>query len=174
MAVDSKAWEQVAERFEALSAQLRSHFEEVGSEASAERAAFEKSLRAMLATLEEGLATTGKAVRDTTLRRDIAELAATVRQALLATLESATEQARERLAGPIRRGRAVADRTRETARKAARKATPGKTAPRKATAKATTKAAPRKASARKAAPRKTTAAAARKTTATSAAPKRTA
>lgn len=167
MAVNSKAWEQVAERFEALSAQLRSHFDEVGSEASAERAAFEKSLRAMLATLEEGLAATGKAVRDATLRRDIAELAATLRQALLATLESATEQARERLAGPIRRGREVADRTRETARKAARKAAPGKAAPGKAAAKATprkagAKAAPRKASARKAAPRKTTAAAEQK------------
>lgn len=97
MAVQSKAWEQVAERCNSLGAHLRQNFDELSADATAERAALEKSLRAMLSALEDGLGATGKVVRDAKLREDITELAASVREALLATFEGAGDQLRERL-----------------------------------------------------------------------------
>lgn len=98
MAVQSKAWEQVGEKFETLGEHLRGHFDDVGAEASAERAAFEKSVRGLLTALEDGFNVAGKAVRDPTLREDVTKVATSVREALLATFETAGEQVRERLA----------------------------------------------------------------------------
>lgn len=97
MAVQSKAWEQVGEKFETLGEHLRGHFDDVGAEASSERAAFEKSVRGLLTALEDGFNVAGKAVRDPTLREDVTKVATSVREALLATFETAGEQVRERL-----------------------------------------------------------------------------
>ena len=100
MVVKSKApWEQVAERCNSLGKHLHQNFDELSADATAERVALEKSLRAMLSALEDGLGATGKVVRDAKLREDITELAASVREALLATFEGAGNQLRERLSG---------------------------------------------------------------------------
>ena len=100
MPVQSKAWEQVGEKFETLGDHLRGHFDEVGAEASAERAAFEKSVRGLLSALEDGFNVAGKAVRDPALRDDVSSVATSVREALLATFETAGEQVRDRLSRP--------------------------------------------------------------------------
>lgn len=125
MAVQTQAWEQVGEKFENLGDHLRGHFDEVSADASAERAAFEKSIRGLLTALEDGFAVAGKAVRDPMLREDVTSVATAVREALLATFEGAGEQVRERLSRPVRT-------TRPPVKPAAtaRKATPRKTTTR--------------------------------------------
>lgn len=102
MAVRSKAWEEVGERFESLGDHLRSHFDEASVDAAAERAAFEKSVRGLLGALEDGFGAARKAVRDPVLREDVTNVANSVREALLATFEGAGEQVRERLNRPAR------------------------------------------------------------------------
>jgi hypothetical protein len=135
MAVRSNQWEQVSERFEALADHLRGHFDEVGTEASAERTVFERSIRGLLAALEDGFGAAGKAVRDPVLRDDVKSVATSVREALLSTLETAGDQVRERLsptstaAEPPPAKRAPA--TKATARKVAAKPAAGKPTPRK-------------------------------------------
>jgi hypothetical protein len=133
MAVQTKAWEQVGEKFEVLGTHLRSHFDEVSAEATAERAAFEKSIRGLLASLEDGFGAAGKAVREPVLRQDVTDVAVSVREALLATFESAGEQVRERLTRPVRPTAKPVAAHKTTARKTtAGKAVAGKVAVRKA------------------------------------------
>lgn len=139
MAVQSKAWNQVGEKFETLGEHLRGHFDAVGVDASAERAAFEKSVRGLLTALEDGFSVAGKAVRDPVLREDVTSVATSVREALLATFETAGEQVRERLSQPRSGVRPSAKRasavpkpatgkavgTKSTSKPAARKRTAG-------------------------------------------------
>jgi hypothetical protein len=102
MTVQSQAWENVGERFEALGEHLRGHFDEVGADAASERAAFERSVRGLLGALEDGFDAAGHAVRDPVLREDVKNVATAVREALLASVESAGDQVRERLTLPAR------------------------------------------------------------------------
>lgn len=165
MAVQHKAWEQVGKRFDSLSSHLRSRFDEVGADAAADRAAFEESLRTLMSALEETLSAAGNVVRDPVLRHDLAELAASLRGAIVTTFETAGEQVRERLVAPVRRVRgngahphvSARSTAKPAAKPAAKKATGAKTAGVKAAgAKATgTKPAAAKTAA-KPAPRKRT------------------
>jgi hypothetical protein len=159
MTVPSKAWDQVSERFVALGTQVRKSADKMTKGAAADRAAFEKSLRDMFAAIEAGFGLAGKAVRDPKIRKDLSNVAESVGQALLATMESAGEQVRERLP------RAPGKRSpKSTGRKvAAPKPAAGKAAPVK-------KAAP----ARKAAPVNKAAPAGKATAGRSTAGKRTA
>ena len=113
MAVDSTSWEDVGKRFEALGARLRADIDAMGDDAVAERAELEKSLRAVLSAMEDIVTAAGKAVRDPSLRKDLLDLATSVREALLSTFQSATSQARERLGEPVRRTREIAGKQRE-------------------------------------------------------------
>ncbi len=132
-AVQATPWEQVSEKFDELTAHLRDRFDEVGADATADREAFEKSLRALASALEDTLTSAGRVVRDPVLRKDLAALAATLREALLSTFNTAGEL-RERIAAPVRRGRQAVTGRRsvsETAKGAA-------AAPKAAAAKAAT------------------------------------
>lgn len=120
MAVQAEAWAQVGEKFETLGEHLRGHFDEVGTEASAERVAFEKSMRGLLAALEDGFGPARRAVRDPALREDVTNVATSVREALLASFETAGEQVRDRLERPRRAARPAA--TRAAARRPTQKA----------------------------------------------------
>jgi hypothetical protein len=102
MATPAEAWQQVGEQFDTLGTHLRTHFDEVTTQATAERAAFEKALRALLGALEKGFGTAGKAVRDPALREDINEVATSIREALLAIFETTGDQVREHVSAPIR------------------------------------------------------------------------
>lgn len=137
MAVQSKAWEQVGTTFDSLTAHLRRRFDEVGADAAADREAFEKSLRALLTSLEETLSSAGSLVRDPVLRRDLTKLAKSVRKALVETFETAGEQVRDRLPAQVRRVGASAKRPRTATRRttAKPKATPAKPAAKKPAAK---------------------------------------
>jgi hypothetical protein len=97
MAQSSKAWDQVGERFVALGTQMRKRADQMSKGATVDRAAFERSVRDMYAALEDGFGLAGKAVRDPKIRRELSNVAQSVREALSATVESAGEQARERL-----------------------------------------------------------------------------
>jgi hypothetical protein len=138
MAVQTQAWEHVGERFETLGDHLRGHFDDVSADAAAERAAFEKSIRGLLAALEDGFNVAGKAVRDPILRQDVMSVATAVREALLATFETAGEQVRERLTRPAPATRPVAKRAAPAHKPATRKVTARKVAARKTTARKTT------------------------------------
>jgi len=128
MAIQSDAWEQVGENFEALGQHMRAHFDEVASDAAAERAAFEKSVRGLLAALEEGFGAARKTVRDPMLRDDVTSVATSVREALLSTFETAGDQMRERLAGPRRVVRPTTKRAPAARKTATRKAVAAKPA----------------------------------------------
>ena len=130
MPIQSDAWEQVGEKFEALGEHLRAHFDDVATDAAAERAAFEKTVRGMLTALEEGFGAARKAVRDPMLREDVTTVATSVREALLSTFETAGGQVRERLARPRHAARPAAKRA-----PAARKTATRKTAAKKPAAK---------------------------------------
>jgi hypothetical protein len=137
----AKAWRQVGDQFETLGTRVRKHLDEVSTEAHAERVAFEKALRALISALEKGFGTAGQAVRDPAIREDIYDLAGSVREALLASFETAGDQVREHVPTPIakprRGGSAITHApTRKAATKktAARKATTHKPSPRKASA----------------------------------------
>lgn len=131
MATQVKAWQQVGEQFDTLGTHLRAHFDEVSTQATAERAAFEKALRALLGALEKGFGTAGKAVRDPALREDINELATSIREALLAIFETTGDQVRDRVSAPIRSSKTKVAGAIQHA--PARTAITKKAAPRKAT-----------------------------------------
>ena len=128
MTVPSKAWDQVNERLVALGTQVRTSAEKMTKGTAIDRAAFEKSVRDMFAAIEDGFGLAGKAIRDPKIRKDVSSVAESVRQALLATMESAGEQVRERLPrapgkrSPTSTGRKAASKT------ATRKAAPVKRA----------------------------------------------
>lgn len=127
MAIQTKEWEQVGAKFDKLGTHLRSRVEKVGEEASADRAAFEQSARALLSALEDTLGAAGKVVRDPVLRKDLTALATSLRKALVATFENAGEQVRGRLATPVRRVSGDGKRAHTSAKAAA----PRKAAPRR-------------------------------------------
>lgn len=137
MPVTSKTWEQVGEKFETLGEHLRGHFDDVGTDASAQRAALEKSVRGLLAALEDGFAAAGKAVRDPVLRDDLTKVAGSVREAMLATFETAGEQVRERMSRPHDGARPAAKRAAVKRAATPRKAVAKKTAARKPSKSAT-------------------------------------
>jgi hypothetical protein len=97
MTMPSKAWDQVNERLVALGTQVRTSADKMTKGTAIDRAAFEKSVRDMFSAIEDGFGLAGKAIRDPKIRKDLANVADSVRQALLATMESAGEQVRERL-----------------------------------------------------------------------------
>lgn len=146
MTTPSKAWEHVNERLVALGTQLRKSADKMTKDAAVDRTAFEKSVREMLAAIEDGFGRAGKTIGDSKIRKDLSSVAESVRQALLVTIGSAGEQVRERLPrapgkrSPISAGRKVAApkttaRKTATAKKAApaRKATAGRSTGRKRT-----------------------------------------
>jgi hypothetical protein len=107
----------------------------------------------MFGAIEDGFGLAGKAIRDPKIRKDLSNVADSVRQALLATMESAGEQVRERLP------RAPGKRSpTSTGRKVAAPETPApKAAPVKKAATVKKAAPARKATASRSAARKRTA-----------------
>jgi hypothetical protein len=137
MTVQSKSWEQVGKKFEAIGTQLRRRFDEASEDAGADRAAFEKALQALLSSIEDTFEAAGKAARDPVLRKELTELAASVREALLATFEGVREQlaATRRSLSAVQGKRSPA--LRSTAHKTtAGKATGAKAAPRRTASRA--------------------------------------
>lgn len=126
MTAQAKIWRQVGENFESLGTHLRSHFDDVSAEASAERAAMEKSIRGLLAALDNGFDAARDAVHDAQLRDDVTSVGTAVREALLATFESAGTQVRERLAPKAKTGAAPAGATSKPAGSKASKTTGGR------------------------------------------------
>lgn len=92
MTVQSKSWEMVGKKFESIGTHLRGRFDEVSKDAAADRAALEKALQALLSAIEDTLATAGKAATDPVLRTELTALAASMREALLATFDAKREQ----------------------------------------------------------------------------------
>ena len=141
MTVSSKAWDQVNERLVALGTHVRTSADKMSKGTAVDRAAFEKSVRDMFAAIEDGFGLAGRAIRDPKIRKDLSNVADSVRQALFATVESAGEQVRERLPrAPAKRspkptGRKTAAPKSATRKVApARKATAGRSGARKRTA----------------------------------------
>lgn len=144
MTTPAKAWRQVGDQFEMVGIRVRKHLDEISTEAHAERAAFEKALRALLSALEKGFGTAGKAVGDPAIREDLNDLAGAVREALLASFETAGDQVREHLPTPTSKStgaikhapvRKAGAKKAATRKAAARKATVRKSSPRKTSAK---------------------------------------
>ena len=149
MTVPSKAWDQVNETLVAFGTQVRTSAEKMTKGTAVDRAAFEKSVRDMFAAIEDGFGLAGKAIRDPKIRKDVSSVADSVRQALLATMESAGEQVRERLP------RAPGQRSpKSSGRKAASKTATRKAAPVKRAAPVKNAAPARKATASRSAARK--------------------
>jgi hypothetical protein len=112
----AKAWEQVGARFAALGNNLRQRLDEAGADAGTERRAVERSLQSLATALEEGFERAGAVVRDVQMRREIAEIVNSLRDAVVTTFAMSD--------GPA------------TAKKAtARKATVKKATAKKATAR---------------------------------------
>ena len=129
MTVPSKAWDQVNERLVALGTQVRASADKMTKGTAIDRAAFEKSVRDMFAAIEDGFGLAGKAIRDPKIRGDLSNVADSVRQALLATMESAGEQVRERLPRvPGKRSAKSTGRKAPASKTETRKAVPGKKA----------------------------------------------
>jgi hypothetical protein len=171
MTMPSKAWDQVNERLVALGTQVRTSADKMTKGTAIDRAAFEKSVRDMFSAIEDGFGLAGKAIRDPKIRKDLSNVADSVRQALLATMESAGGQVRGRLPhAPGKRS------PKSTGRKAAApKTATGKAAPvKKATTAKKASTAKRAAPANKVTPVKKAAPARKATVGRSAARKRTA
>lgn len=116
---------------------MRTSADEMTKGTALDRAAFEKSVRDMFAAIEDGFGLAGRAIRDPRIRKDLSNVADSVRQALLATVESAGEQVRERLPRvPAERSPKSTVRKVSAQKSAARNAAPVKKAApaRKATA----------------------------------------
>ena len=99
MTSPAKTWEKVEKDVEKLGRDVRKHFSAVNSHTAEEREALEQSVRALLTAVEDGVAATGKALRDPKLCQDVSRIATSVREALKATFETAGVQVRERLGG---------------------------------------------------------------------------
>jgi len=146
------AWEKVSESFGSLEADLRQYSATRSAEAAADRAAFEESVKGLISAFEESIGAAARLVRNPALGEDLADMAATIRDAFVATIQAAGQQVRDRL--PVTSGatpgRAVAKRAPAPARKApARKASAGKMTTAKAAPRSASKAAPAKARSRK-------------------------
>ena len=160
----TKAWNEVSKSFNSLGKDLRRHFDGAADDLDAERAAIEKSIQLLASTLEDGFGALGKIVRDPALRKNVAEAAASVREALLATFDSASDQvlnraptsAAARVRSAAGRAKSVATKATKAAPTKATKAAPTKaTRPTKAAPTQATKAAPAKATARRSASKAT-------------------
>jgi hypothetical protein len=92
MPAHTKSWDQVGQQFEAVGAQLRKLADEANDDFHADRAAFEKAVRALFTALDDSLDATRKIVRDPVLRKDLGALADAVRKAVKATLVDARHQ----------------------------------------------------------------------------------
>jgi len=92
MTVQTKSWEQVGKKFEAVGTQLRRRIDEANESAEADRAAFEKVMHTLLTSLDDSIEAASLIVRDPVLRKDLTDLAAAVRAAMQATIEEAREE----------------------------------------------------------------------------------
>ena len=82
-------WQLVGKRVEVLLKDLRRHFDQIGSDATAQRAAIEDALRGLAKDVEDLFAATGDTLRDPKLRKDIAAIAAAMRSALQGAVDHA-------------------------------------------------------------------------------------
>jgi hypothetical protein len=87
MTVQTKSWEQVGKKFEAIGKDLRRQLDETTEDAAADREAFEKALHALHAAIQDSLAAAGKVARNPVLRKDFADLATSVREAVQTTVD---------------------------------------------------------------------------------------
>jgi ElaB/YqjD/DUF883 family membrane-anchored ribosome-binding protein len=94
---ETDVWGQVEKRFATLSDHLRTRFTEVGVEADSELQALEQSVRGLMKVIEDAIGATDKAMRDRRLRSDVAELFASLRHALVTSLDRAQQQVRHPL-----------------------------------------------------------------------------
>jgi hypothetical protein len=99
MTVQSNSWEQVGKKLEAIGADVRRQFDEANEDAVADREAFEKAVHALHSAIQDGLAAASKVARDPALRKDLADLAVSVREAVQATFEGVRGQLTAATAG---------------------------------------------------------------------------
>ena len=83
-----KSWQEVGKKFDTLGTHLRARLDEAGKGATADRAALEKTFKALLTAVEDSLDAASKVVTDPSLRREFTELATSMRDALLDALET--------------------------------------------------------------------------------------
>lgn len=140
MTTNTTSWEQVSASFEQLGTHIRSRFERAGADVAADRAAVEAAVQALVGAIEDAFGSAGKLVRDPLLRKDMTELAVTVRRALVGMLEQQTSAVKQ-VAGSSRPLRALRQ-----------EAAPARKAPSRSTTTTTRKPAARRA----AKPRQTT------------------
>ena len=138
------AWKQVSKQIDTLGADLRHRFDALGSDATDERKALERSVRGVTRMIDDLRVSTGKAIHDAALRKDVAGLAAALRDALTTTAANAGKTTRAKASAKAKdltgRGKAAAHKA------AAHKAeepkpakAPAKKAARSAAGRTTTK-----------------------------------
>ena len=84
-------WQEVSQRFETLSTDLRRHFAKIGKDATAQREALLKAVEALVKDIEKMFVAAGETLRDPVLRKDIAKIGEAVRTAVQETVHGADE-----------------------------------------------------------------------------------
>jgi hypothetical protein len=92
MSVQTKSWDQVGKKLEALSTHVRRRFDEASEGAADDRAAFEKAVHVLFVALDETVETASRIVRDPILHKDLGALTVALREAIQTTLESVGER----------------------------------------------------------------------------------
>ena len=92
MTVQSNSWEQVGKKLEAIGTDLRRQFDEANEHAGADRATFENAIHALHSAIQDSLAAASNVAHDPALRKDLADLAVSVREAVQATVEGVRGQ----------------------------------------------------------------------------------
>jgi hypothetical protein len=119
MTAQSTSWEQVGAKFDVIGTRLRHRLDQVSADAAADRAALEQAMQALVAAVEDTVTAAGKLVADAELRQDITAFAASVREALLGTVERAGESIRGQVSPSAIRTRSTTAVRRLTAREGA-------------------------------------------------------
>ena len=111
------AWKQVSKQIDTLGADLRHRFDALGSDATDERKALERSVRGVTRMIDDLRVSTGKAIHDAALRKDVAGLASALRDALTTTAANAGKTTRAKASAKAKdltgRGKAAARKAEE-------------------------------------------------------------
>ena len=86
MSDTKQAWEQVGHELQSLGLKLKLHLEQG---ADAEREAAQDAVHSLVGALDQTFTSLGNAVRDDAVHEDLGKVAASLRDALAATLEDA-------------------------------------------------------------------------------------
>ncbi|WAX57653.1 hypothetical protein M6B22_02525 [Jatrophihabitans cynanchi] len=133
MTTRTAPWDQVSANLDRLGTDVRNRFEQAGADVTAERAAVEAAVQSLIAAIEDAFGTAGDVVRDPVLRKDLAAVAASMRHALVGTLEQPGAAVKQ-LAGRARRPAPARTATKASARTPSGSAGTKKPAARRAAA----------------------------------------